>query len=275
MKRLVLLATAFFLVGCGDTPTSAPADTDGAPPLFSHVAPNASHSGGAIVLNSGEGKPDGSCFFGPFTADRVTAVRAASGTAQLSCSFSGLPPVEKTEQIKDFNCFLNLGGISFTTESLFVWNKSGKGQMTCQFNVNENGALTFTEVDKFPINFLAYVPCALDGAGELVELQGDLHSVFHVTEDGSGGFHIGGLSSYQGVSGVGQTSGDSYQANGGSHFRFNAGDPLPFTDTFVDNFRIIGQGPGNNFLVHYNYHVTVNANGELTASVDNFKAECK
>ena len=31
----------------------------------------------------------------------------------------------------------------------------------------------------------------------------------------------------------------------------------------------------NNFLVHENTHVTVNANGEVTASVDNFSVDCK
>jgi hypothetical protein len=45
--------------------------------------------------------------------------------------------------------------------------------------------------------------------------------------------------------------------------------------TYVNNFRIIGQGPGNNYLIHNNFHYTINANGELTAWVDNFSAECK
>jgi hypothetical protein len=49
---------------------------------------------------------------------------------------------------------------------------------------------------------------------------------------------------------------------------------FPFIETFVNNFKIIGQGPGNNFLVHQNVHITVNANGTLTASVDNFSTEC-
>ena len=47
------------------------------------------------------------------------------------------------------------------------------------------------------------------------------------------------------------------------------------TDNFVNNFKIIGPHPGNNILIHENFHVTVNANGTLTAFVDNFSAECK
>jgi hypothetical protein len=50
---------------------------------------------------------------------------------------------------------------------------------------------------------------------------------------------------------------------------------LPYTFTYINNFRMIGQGPGNNFLVHTTNHVTINANGEATATVDNTSTECK
>ncbi|MBI4420235.1 MAG: hypothetical protein HY560_05360, partial [Gemmatimonadetes bacterium] len=48
-----------------------------------------------------------------------------------------------------------------------------------------------------------------------------------------------------------------------------------FNTTYVNNFRIIGEGSGNNLLVHATSHITVNANGELTAVVDNFSVECR
>ena len=48
-----------------------------------------------------------------------------------------------------------------------------------------------------------------------------------------------------------------------------------FNETFVNNFRIIGQGPGNNFLLHEDFHITVNANGDVITSHDNFSADCK
>ena len=44
---------------------------------------------------------------------------------------------------------------------------------------------------------------------------------------------------------------------------------------YVNNFRIIGQGTGNNFLVHEIVHLTINANGTATNYVDNFSIECK
>jgi hypothetical protein len=46
-------------------------------------------------------------------------------------------------------------------------------------------------------------------------------------------------------------------------------------ETFVNNFRIIGQGPGNNFLVHEVFHITFNANGSITAFVDKFSVDCR
>ena len=42
----------------------------------------------------------------------------------------------------------------------------------------------------------------------------------------------------------------------------------------LDNFDIIGQGPGNNFREHVVTHVTFNANGTITANVDDFRATC-
>jgi hypothetical protein len=51
--------------------------------------------------------------------------------------------------------------------------------------------------------------------------------------------------------------------------------PPPFDMTLVNNFRIIGAGDANNFMVHTTVHVTVNANGEVTASVTNTDVTCQ
>ena len=50
---------------------------------------------------------------------------------------------------------------------------------------------------------------------------------------------------------------------------------FPFTTTFVNNFRVIGQSTGKDFLVHENFHLTITANGAATAFLDNFSVECK
>ena len=132
---------------------------------------------------------------------------------------------------------------------------------------------TFTVSQKFPIDIIVFVPCANGGAGELVELTGNLHEVFHVTFTPSGGFRVSISDNPQGISGTGFTTGAKYQGTGIT--RDNFGGRVGFEETFVNNFRIIGQGSGNNFLVHENLHITVNANGTLTVFRDNFSVECK
>jgi hypothetical protein len=47
------------------------------------------------------------------------------------------------------------------------------------------------------------------------------------------------------------------------------------TFSFVNDFRIIGQGPGNNVLVHDVIHVTVNANDETRSEVELTSIDCK
>jgi len=119
------------------------------------------------------------------------------------------------------------------------------------------------------------VPCANGGAGEPVALSGDLHILFTFTINGN---NVSLKSHFQpqGVTGVGLTTGDKYQATGVTQDHFKASlQNGQFEMTFVNNFRIIGQGPGNNFLVHITTHLTGNANGVVTASVDNFSLDCK
>ena len=132
---------------------------------------------------------------------------------------------------------------------------------------------TFTDNFTEPIDIFVYVPCAASGAGEFVELTGTLHVLFVTTIDDKGGFHSKYHFQPQGISGTGFTTGDKYQGTGVTQGTFNGKVGVEFTD--VNNFKIIGQGPGNNFLIHENLHLTVTANGEVTAFVDNFRVTCK
>lgn len=124
-----------------------------------------------------------------------------------------------------------------------------------------------------PQPFQRLVPCAAEGAGELVDLSGTLHLLFHTTLDGSGGFHTRFLANPQGVTGIGLTTGDIYRGTGMSGEEFNG--TVGEEHTRIDNFRLIGPGPGNNFLMHQTLHTTVNANGVATAYVSNFTVECR
>ena len=135
-------------------------------------------------------------------------------------------------------------------------------------------ATTVTTNSNIPISLVVFVPCAQGGTGEIVKLSGDLHALFHVTIDNAGGFHFQSHFNPKGVSGLGLASGDKYRATGVTRFGFNA-HGLPFEFTSINNFRIIGKGKGNNLLIHMVFHLTVNANGDVTASVSNVKFDCK
>jgi hypothetical protein len=129
--------------------------------------------------------------------------------------------------------------------------------------------------DKTNVNLTVFVPCAAGGAGEVVDLSGPLHTLISFTINGnnvSGYFHF----QPQGVSGTGETTGANYQATGVTQETFkNSLQNGQANLTFVNNFRIIGQGPGNNFLVHETMHVSVNADGTVTVFHDNFSIDCK
>jgi hypothetical protein len=130
-----------------------------------------------------------------------------------------------------------------------------------------------TQSSIFPIDIVVFVPCANGGAGEFVELTGNLHDLFSVSTNANGGFHIKFLDNPQGVIATGLTTGAKYHATGGTQGENNLNAGVQFT--FINNFRIIGPGPGNNLLVHDNGHFTVNANGVVTSFHDNFSIECK
>jgi hypothetical protein len=134
-------------------------------------------------------------------------------------------------------------------------------------------ATTVTNNFQQPLDMFVFVPCAAQGAGEFVHLTGTIHILFVDTIDNKGGVHSEFHFQPQGVSGIGLITGDKYNAVGETQGTFNAKIGSEFT--FVNNFRVIGQGPGNNFQVHENVHVTFLADGTLTANVDNFSVKCK
>lgn len=124
------------------------------------------------------------------------------------------------------------------------------------------------------VPFDVFVPCANGGAGEDVSGTIDLHILMTFTindNNVSGKFH----DQLQGSDLVGSVTGDVYQATGVAQQNFSASlTNGQFNFTFVGNFRIIGQGPGNNFLMHEVAHTTINANGDVTVTFDNFTIDC-
>ena len=125
------------------------------------------------------------------------------------------------------------------------------------------------------VSIQTFVPCANNGAGEVVVLNGYLHIEAHSTSNG----HT--LSSYiifrpQNISGFGQTTATKNNAVGETNQMLKA-NPNNYNTVVssVNNFKIIGQGPGNNFMVHENVHFTLSANGINSVSLDHWSITCQ
>jgi len=113
-----------------------------------------------------------------------------------------------------------------------------------------------------------------EGCGEAIQLSGTLLTEFSFTDTSSGNVEVGFHFNPQGITGVGLTSGATYHATGETlgttTIRANGG----ISDTFVNNFKIIGEGSAANFLETDVIHLTVNANGVVTATVDQSMIRC-
>ena len=135
-------------------------------------------------------------------------------------------------------------------------------------------ALAITTNDFVPFSQLVFVPCANGGAGEDVLIEGTLHLQEHITINNNR-VNLKIHAQPQGVDGVGQTTGDSYQAVGVTQEQ----DSIPLLNgaaetTIVNNFRIIGQKTGNNLQVHQNLHITIDANGNVTTLIEHTSVDC-
>jgi hypothetical protein len=102
-----------------------------------------------------------------------------------------------------------------------------------------------------------------------------VHEVSALTINGNN-FSVVSHFNAQGVSGTGETTGATYHGTGVTNDQFGGSFVNgQYQETFVNRFDFIGQGPGNNFSTHETAHVTINANGRVTTSFDNFSVNCR
>ena len=111
------------------------------------------------------------------------------------------------------------------------------------------------------------------------QLTGEIQTVFHVTEDGAGGFTIVSNSNYVRFRGVDLATGQTYAGVGSAfgntttHMR----GEFPAITTIVTPAHVIAQGPpdpGLTFEFLFLQHVTVNANGETVVDHVELRDEC-
>ena len=110
--------------------------------------------------------------------------------------------------------------------------------------------------------------------GEDVELSGTVHINGRFVTDSVGGFHMKWLWNWHLV-GVGLDSGTEYIANATENRQFNEKGHFPFEETEIITFTFVSKGEEPNLILKGRFHITVNANGELTAYFDEWESVCK
>ena len=117
---------------------------------------------------------------------------------------------------------------------------------------------------------------ALSDCGrENVTVTGTFHRVLTITSNQAGGFHVNDHADFTGLQGTGVISGANYVSRQISVVNFNIPGPtIGLEVTQLLTFTLIGQGTVQDEVVTALVHYTINANGELTTFVDNFRIKC-
>jgi hypothetical protein len=121
-----------------------------------------------------------------------------------------------------------------------------------------------------PLNVTVFNPCN----GDLIAVTGSIHLLASTTSDGGGGFHIAFMDNVSQVTGTGSVSGATYHGVGGDWFTANVKPPFPVELTMTDVFGLISAGSSPNLVITDTFHITVNADGTLTANVARFSLSC-
>jgi hypothetical protein len=135
------------------------------------------------------------------------------------------------------------------------------------------GAPSASVVVKTPIEetFTAFDSCA----GELLEFHIREQLVVHERVDASGGIHFHLVINDKGSTAVGLSSGVTWHQVGATRETDNIRGEAPVAVSFVNVFNLISNGSAPNLLIHQLFHITINANGVVTALVDRSRIECK
>jgi hypothetical protein len=134
------------------------------------------------------------------------------------------------------------------------------------------GAQAAVQVNtSFPFNAQIFIPCN----GDIVDASGLVHGVSALTINGN---HFSVVSHFNaaGISGTSESTGAKYRGTGVTTDNFGGSFVNgQARETFVNRFDFIGQGSAPNFTTHETLHITVNANGTITAFFDKFIGTCK
>jgi hypothetical protein len=110
--------------------------------------------------------------------------------------------------------------------------------------------------------------------GDPIHVTGTLLDVFTETTTPSGGFVVSAHFQPQGSKGVDLVTGTIFHATGLTREIQITTPRGGATETFVNRFHIQATTGAQSFIVSETFHITINANGQITVLIDNFKSTC-
>lgn len=130
-----------------------------------------------------------------------------------------------------------------------------------------------TTNEQASIGYAGYVPCANDGAGELLLGTIDVHTLASETVDGNHDAWQFVFERHGEL--VGQITGDMYRLAGVEHGSYTQSlDTEHSTLTYVNRYRLVGPGQGNNLVVRETAHITIDADEAVVVERDDFGVDC-
>jgi len=136
-----------------------------------------------------------------------------------------------------------------------------------------SGAEVSSTEETVPYNRTLFVPCGNSGAGEEVTLTGSLKTFEEIVYNNHGftlNYHV----IAQGITGVGLSTGEKFQASGGNKGAITGefGEEGRYSRVFIQQLRIIGQNTV--FKVTYKTKITVTPDGKITTSIEDESIDC-
>lgn len=124
-----------------------------------------------------------------------------------------------------------------------------------------------------PFAFSTIDPCTSD----LINVQGTFHVHLDVTESKNGGFHAVFLSNLQNPTAFDTVTGQTCTLQEQNQFIGGVTNQTPGGATeFMTELttRVVCPGPSNNDVIHAIFHLTIDAQGNPTAVISDFKMTC-
>lgn len=137
------------------------------------------------------------------------------------------------------------------------------------------GASTYHSQETWLMDETRWVPCANNGNGEFVHVNGYVHYTYKTVVNDNH-FTLVTHTNLNEVSGIGLTTGDKYVASGGGQALYSGSIINGQTvATGTTKFMFTGAGPGNNLTIVFKANFIVNANGDVKNESLEVSTTCK